>query len=252
MRYFTVFLFLVVTATTSFAQQKAIIKGTVLNDISFLPIEDVNVINLTKVKGTTTNADGSFKIEAVLNDSIHFSYPGYLSIKIRVTNDWLNDDRLKVYLTEKSIEMNEIVIHRYNLTGFLEADTKLITLNDKMEFNRFRRNNEHAYFTSPIGTFFSPVDAVYNLFKGKSSNLKKISAIKEDQNMIALLQSRYDRETICGLLGITKDDIVKTLQGCNNSDQFIYTATDYQIYIALNECYDQARVLSKSKSNASL
>ena len=119
-----------------------------------------------------------------------------------------------------------------------------------MQFDFYRRN-QTPYYGTAMGTFFSPVDVVYNLFKGKDKKLKKLEAIKEDQNMIALMQTRYDREIVCGLLEITREDIVKSLQNCNYSDRFIYTATDFQIYQALNDCYDNSKVLATKKRNTS-
>ncbi|MTG97791.1 MULTISPECIES: carboxypeptidase-like regulatory domain-containing protein [Myroides] len=243
MRNFTVFLFLILSSFTVFAQSKNEVKGTIINDKSFLPIDDVNVINITRVKGTVSKRDGTFALEANLNDSIHFSYPGYNPIKLKVTNDWLNNENLKIYFEEQTIMLDEIIIRKFDLTGILEVDTKLLELNDKMEFDFYRRNRT-PYYSSAIGTFFSPVDAVYNMFKGKDKKLKKLDAIKEDQNMIALMQTRYDREIVCGLLDITREDIVKTLQNCSYSDKFIYTATDFQIYQALNDCYNNSKVLS--------
>lgn len=250
MRNFTVFLFLILTTLSAFAQSKTSVSGTILNDKSFLPIDDVNVINITQVKGTISKRDGHFSIEANLNDSIHFSFPGYIPIKLKVTNDWLNNDNLKVYFTEQSIELDEIVIKKFDLTGYLEVDTKLIALNEKMQFDFYRRN-QTPYYGTAMGTFFSPVDVVYNLFKGKSKKLKKLEAIKEDQNMIALMQTRYDREIVCGLLDITREDIVKSLQNCNYSDKFIYTATDFQIYQALSDCFENSKVLATKKENTS-
>ncbi|MEC4115903.1 carboxypeptidase-like regulatory domain-containing protein [Myroides phaeus] len=250
MRNFTVFLFLILTTVGVLAQDKTTVSGTILNDKSFLPIDDVNVINITKVKGTISKRDGSFSVEASLNDSIHFSYPGYVPIKLKVTNDWINNDNLKVYFTEQSIELDEIVIKKFDLTGYLEVDTKLIALNEKMQFDFYRRN-QTPYYGTAMGTFFSPVDVVYNLFKGKSKKLKKLEAIKEDQNMIALMQTRYDREIVCGLLDITREDIVKSLQNCNYSDKFIYTATDFQIYQALSDCFENSKVLATKKVNTS-
>lgn len=250
MRNFTVLLFLILSSLTVLAQNRSTVKGTILNDKSFLPVDDVNVINTTQVKGTISKRDGSFAVEANLNDSIHLSYPGYIPIKLKVTNDWLNNENLKIYFTEQTIVLDEIVIKKFDLTGYLEVDTKLIELNDKMQFDFYRRN-QTPYYGTAMGTFFSPVDVVYNLFKGKDKKLKKLEAIKEDQNMIALMQTRYDREIVCGMLEITKEDIVKSLQNCNYSDKFIYTATDFQIYQALNDCYDNSKVLATKKSNTS-
>lgn len=252
MRYFTVFLLVFICITTGFSQTKQHVKGTILNDISFLPIEEVNVINLTKVKATVSRLDGTFDIEANLNDSIHFSYPGYVAIKLKVTNDWLKDENIKIYLTDQGYSLDEIFINKYQLTGYLEADTKLIALDERMNYQMDRGTSRLGYYNNAsIGSYYSPVDVVYNIFKGKTRNLKKLETIKEDQNMIALLQTRYDREMVCGLLSITREEIVKTLQSCSHTDRFIYTATDFQIYQALNECYEQSKVMTNQKRNAS-
>ncbi|MGG5577942.1 carboxypeptidase-like regulatory domain-containing protein [Myroides sp. C15-4] len=248
MRNFTVFLFTCLISFAAWSQQGSQVKGTIYNDKSLLPADDVNVINITQVKGTVSKRDGSFAIEANLNDSIHFSFPGYLPIKLKVTNDWLNNENLKLYLTEQSIELAEIFIKKYDLTGILEVDTKLIQLNDKLQVDFYRHQSMPTYNIA-IGSYFSPVDAVYNLFKGKSKELKKIENIKEDQNMIALMQTRYDREIVCGLLGITQEDIIKTLKNCNQTDRFIYTATDFQIYQALNECFENSKILVKKQNH---
>lgn len=246
MRNFTVFILLLLCGLSStYGQDKKTVRGIIFNELSFLPVDDVNVINVTKIKGTVSRLDGTFQIEADLNDSIHFSYPGYIPMKLKVTHDWLKGNDIKIYLTEKTIELDEIIIPKYQLTGYLEADTKLIELNRHLEFSINQNKNQNYLFgTAALGSFFSPVDAVYSVFKGKTKNLKKLEAIKEDQNMIALLQTRYDRETVCALLDITREEIIKTLKNCNHSDRFIYTATDFQIYQALNECFEQSKILT--------
>ena len=45
---------LVFTVANSFAQDDTIIKGTVMNDANDNVLENVNIVNLNQVKGTTT------------------------------------------------------------------------------------------------------------------------------------------------------------------------------------------------------
>ena len=128
MRYWVVFFFMGFVATVS-AQELDTPKkvtGTILNDNSKTPIENVNVINLNKVLGTVTNAKGYFELEATANDTLHISYIGFQSIKVRVTNDWLKNGKTNIQLTEKAIALEEVNIMPYYLTGYLEVDTKLI------------------------------------------------------------------------------------------------------------------------------
>ena len=89
MRYLLAFL-LLLTLNTSFAQDTSLktkVSGTILNSVNLLPLSNVNVININRVKGSTTNSRGIFEIEANVNDTIHITCIGSQSLRVRVTND---------------------------------------------------------------------------------------------------------------------------------------------------------------------
>jgi hypothetical protein len=133
MRYFAVFFFFFVTSF-AFAQDTKI-SATVINDNTLLPLADVSVINLNKVKGTTTNASGYFELVAEVNDTLHISTLGYKSIKVRVTNDWFKTKSTKIKMTEKAYALEEVVINQYNLTGYLEIDYKIIPIKENFRYS---------------------------------------------------------------------------------------------------------------------
>ena len=59
-------LFIVVmfTLTFSYAQEQATkVLGVVINAADDSPLESVNIVNITQVLGTTTNAKGEFKMK---------------------------------------------------------------------------------------------------------------------------------------------------------------------------------------------
>jgi len=74
----------------------SMINGKVLNASDNVVLENVHVVNLNSVKGTLTNEEGGFMMKAEVNDTLYFSYLGFKSIRVRVTNDWLNLVRLKL------------------------------------------------------------------------------------------------------------------------------------------------------------
>ena len=47
-------------------------------------------------EGLQTTVGGDFKIRAAVNDTLYFSYLGFKSIRVRVTNDWLRFGDIKV------------------------------------------------------------------------------------------------------------------------------------------------------------
>ena len=253
MRYLVVFLFIFVSFN-SFSQtgisQK--ISGTVQNDNTLLPIANVNIVNLNKSRGTNTNEKGYFEIEASVNDTLHVSFIGFQSIKIRVTNDWIKNKTTKIKLTEKAIALEEINIMPYNLTGYLEVDSKLIPSRENYRYSisglqQGYEAGEYSpnAFGRVMGSIFNPADMLYNFFGKKPKELKRLKDMKKDNSIRTLLESKYDREMISVLLGIDKKEISEIMERCNYSEAFVKSANDLQIMDAISGCYEEYKVLKK-------
>ncbi|WP_396138126.1 carboxypeptidase-like regulatory domain-containing protein [Flavobacterium sp.] len=256
MRYFVVFLF-VLAANVSWAQKDTIvnIKGTVVNNETKLPIGNVNVINASRVTGTATSGSGTFEIATKLNDTLLFSYIGFETVKVKVTNDWIKNNPTKIYLSEKAYVLDEVVIRQYQLTGYVEVDTQLIPVAD--DGYRYSISGLNAGYeagdkapgavSKVLGSIFNPADFLYNTFGKRPKEMKKLKEMKKDDTVRNLLATKFDRETLAALLEIDKDDIPLILQNCNYSEYFIQTANDLQIMDAISLCYEEYKVLKKNK-----
>jgi hypothetical protein len=217
-----------------------------------LPLSNVNIINMNKAKGTITDSKGFFEIEATLNDTLHITSIGFQSLRVRVTNDWIKNGTTRIQLTEKAIALEEVVIKRYELTGYLEVDSKLIPEKENYRYSisglpegyEVGENSPNA-FSRVVSSIFNPADMLYNFFGNKPKELKKLKDMKKDDTVRNLLETKYDRETIALLLGVEKKDIAEILQHCSYSDSFIQTANDLQILDAISQCYEEYRVLKK-------
>jgi hypothetical protein len=99
---------------------KMMIKGSVRDKRSKVPLNYVNVGIWNKDQGTTTNALGEFALdvsEANLNDTLRISMVGYES-KIIPVNDLIKEPQyIKVTLSEKKYELNEVRIFDKKLTS---------------------------------------------------------------------------------------------------------------------------------------
>jgi hypothetical protein len=240
---------------TAFSQQKTVsnkIHGTVVNGISTFPLQDVNIININKVKGTVTNARGNFDIDAEVSDTLHITMIGFQSLRVKVTNDWVKNGNAKIELTEKAIALEEVIVRKYNLTGYLEVDTKLIPDPENYRYSisglpQGYEAGEYSpkAFSRVMNSIFNPADMLYNFFGNKPKELRKLKEMKKDNTVKSLLETKFDRETIAILLGIDKKDIPEILQHCNYSEAFIQTANDLQILDAISQCYEQYKVLKK-------
>jgi len=253
MKYFVVFLLMLVQVNTLQAQEDPVsLRGTVVDEFTQLPISNANVINLNSVLGAVTDELGRFTINAQVNDTLHVSFVGYQSIKIRVPADWIKTrDDFKIKMIEKSNVLEEIIVYKYQLTGVLEVDNKLIRLNENYRLNLtglnygYESNDGSKLGSAVLGSFSNPADALFNTFSKKGKELRKLRKVKEDENVRNSLATKYDRDMVGALLNISKSDINEILQKCEYSKTFIDTATDLQIMDAIKSCYEDYRFLSK-------
>lgn len=230
------------------------IQGVVLNDANDNVLENVNIVNLNQVIGTTTDKDGKFELRAAVNDTLYFSYLGFKSIRVRVTNDWMKYGEVKVKMTELGIALEEVVVRPVELTGYVEVDAKLIPIYDNYRYRIAGLGggyeggqSQPGAVSKVLSSIFNPADFLYNVFGKRPKQMKKLRKMKEDDEIRNLLQQKYDRETLMAVLQLEKVDIDEILNNCSYSKDFITTANDLQILDAISECYEEYRVLNRNK-----
>ena len=254
MKHFAVFFFIFVS-TLVFAQAKeegSLIKGVIKDDNSGILLSGINVINVNTVKGVVTDDKGEFSLMAFANDTLHISLLGYKSIKVKVTNDWIKNKTTTIQMTEKAYALEEVVVRPYILTGYLEIDAKLIPTRENYRYSisglpEGYEAGEYSpnAFGRVLGSIFNPADMLYNFFGKKPKELRRLKEMKKDDTVKNLLASKFDRETISALLGVTKSEIAEILERCNYSEAFVKSANDLQIMDAISACYEEYKILKR-------
>ena len=251
-----IFLFIIfLLVGHSYGQAVPQVEGIVINSSDDSALESVNIVNLNQVIGTTTNNKGEFKISAKVNDTLHLSYLGFKSIKVRVTNDWLKFGSSKIELTELALALEEVVVNQLKLTGYLEVDIKQVpAINDNYRYSisglqgTGYEASKKSGLTKVIGSIFNPADFLHRMFGKKPNELRKLKKMKQDDEIRNLLASRFDREMLTVLLQVDRVDLDEIVSQCNYSKGFIQTANDLQILDAISECYEEYKLLSRGRS----
>ena len=250
----TFFLFSLLV-TSSYAQEVVSIRGTVENASDDSVLENVNIVNLNQVWGATTDKKGAFEIRAVVNDTLFFSYLGFKSIRVRVTNDWLSYGIVKIKMTEIGIALEEVIVKPVTLTGYIEVDARTIPIYDNYRY-RIEGIGGSGYeggdkqpsaLNKVLSSVFNPADFLYNVFGKRPRQMKKLRKMKENDAIRNLLASKFDRETLMAVLQLERLDIDEILNNCTYSSDFITAASDLQILDAISECYEEYRVLNRGK-----
>lgn len=103
------FLFLLLVAIPSLAQEQ-IAKGTVTSTNEPNGLPGVNVIVKGTSKGSITDLDGKFSVEASIGSTLVFSFIGYKPTEVLFTGQ----SNIEVVLEEELKELNEIVVMGYS------------------------------------------------------------------------------------------------------------------------------------------
>ena len=250
--------FLIFSIVNLISAQSDIVKGIIINSKNNQPLENVNIVNINQVTGTASNSSGQFEIQAYANDTLYLSYIGFKSIKVKVTNDWINlDIETMIELTEMALALEEVVVYELKLTGYLELDIKQVPINNNYRYSISGLPNvgyesssrPTNALTKTLNAIFNPVDFLYKIFGREPNQLRKVKKMKEDDRIRNVLSNRFDREILVELLSIEKKDLEFLIAQCSYSDDFIKKANDLQVLEAISECYEEYKVLNNSIKN---
>ena len=108
MKRYTCFLIALLGGLFSMYSQNLPVQGTV-TDENNMPLLGVNVLIKNESRGTTTDFDGNYSIEVAPNDTLVFSYVGYLNKEFVITNP----QTLDVVLEADNNSLEEVVVVGY-------------------------------------------------------------------------------------------------------------------------------------------
>lgn len=254
MKYIFILLTLILTSSTILAQDNKHVIGVVINGSTDKPLEGVNIVNINQVTGSTTDSKGEFVITAKVNDTLHLSYLGFKSIKVKVTNDWIKFGSSTIALTELALALEEVVVNQFRLTGYLEVDIKQVSINNNYQYSISGLQNGYesrgSRLNNLLSSIFNPADFLYNIFGKKPREMKKLKQMKQNDEIRNLLASRFDREMLTVLLQVDRVDLDEIVKQCKYSKDFIDSANDLQILDAISGCYEEYKILSRGRKKS--
>lgn len=229
-----------------------ILKGKIIDVNDKTALQSAHIVNMNSAVGTITNTNGNFEIPAQVNDTLHISYIGYQSIKLKITNDLLRGNELEIAIHEKTLDIDEVTVKVHNLIGVLEIDAKNVPMDkysrihieglpQTYEIGRPKEKN----YAGVGGALFNPVDFWYNKFGKKPKELKKLKKLKEQDNSRDMMEEKFSREILMDYMDMSRKELDDLLKECNYSNSFVKRASDLQIIEAVLECYENYRAIKK-------
>lgn len=192
-----------------------IIRGIVVDSVSFTALSGVHVTVKNSIQGTSTNSQGFFSITAQPTDTLLFSLVGYSSVEIPLL---FEEDGFLIRLHEKSSVLPEIIIKGTRLSP-----------NDIIRTPRV--------LPKPMSAgegVFSPIDY---FSKWQREKRKLLKLIQENDRTITYLQVVNDqevREAIMEEHSLTEQAYYELLVKFNQqSSNVLYSTNPQEIIISL-------------------
>jgi hypothetical protein len=87
-------------------------------------VKNANILNLKTDKGTFSNDFGDYKIIVSIGDTLKFTSVQHKTV-IRVINNFIyTSEVLDVYMIDKTVVLDEVVVKKHDLDGYLLLDRK--------------------------------------------------------------------------------------------------------------------------------
>ena len=226
-------------------------------------LEGVSVYNVSSQKGTITNSEGKFSLEVAENDRIIFTALQFQEFTVVVDEGVVNEKFLSVYINPAVVELEEVVVRPYNLSGHVRVDAPRIRYVDinahigDLSYENLEFNSEFApdsqtsikenvslealgYTSQREG---ANIFGLVSLLSGNKSNKptrRELTQLKEAK--ITAVQQRFGNHYFTDTLQIPEERI----------GEFLYFAEDEGLGTDLLKPENELKLMSFIKQKSTL
>jgi hypothetical protein len=231
-----------------FAQSNFDLKGWVFKQGSTDHLPFTNIVSLSKRTGTTSDDKGKFRIIASKGDTIAFSFVGYKSFKLVVTDSVISQrENLIITLEPMIYELSPVTVRNLReLPGFIRREA----MGDTMQIRGIPYidrgpYNPLSYYKTSLG-FGNGGIALTGLLTALLSNfdkhyiqLRKLQEIEardrqwfEEQK---LYETKFNRELVASHTELKGPELDLFMEMYKPTPLFLYSANEYDITVYLKD-----------------
>jgi len=235
LRKFLRLLIFFIATYSGFSQGISIeLKGKVTNANN--DVSDILIVNLNSKKSTITDSLGVFTIEVKLRDSIQFTAVQYKTKQIVVTESIFNQKSLLINLIEDVIDLKEVTVTPYNLSGELNFDLERLNVEPLVNSSTLRLPNanlekmsrsEQLLFEADQGKYFYfglgftiNTHKLLNRVSGRTKSLEDMVEHHENSELEEEIVAKFTKETMSESFDIPLENIDMFLTYCSFQEDF--------------------------------
>lgn len=230
-------------ANNSVAQQtqKTSLFGKVVDAENEEHLPGVHVVNKNQFKGTVSDIDGNFSITLYVGDSIFFTFVGYQPqyFIFDTANQWMVEDILVIALSPSVIELAPVNIFAYKT----ERDFKNAVIALQLPNETTPQLTVPGYYYGPPKPVNagagSPISFLVGKFGKQAKQEKRFKAAKKKLAYRKFIDTKYNKDLVSQITGLQALALEEFMDQCTLSDSFIENANEYDIIVAINDCFKE-------------
>ena len=232
MRYLLLLPLLLLFASSAFAQQEIIVKGTVSGGDGEHVFYDLMIVNRRTRTGTFANTDGSFTARVQRNDTLLIGAGGYVTRTLPL-GEFPDDElgHLRIVLRPWNIDLQPVAVLPQRTLKQIQGDI------DKLGYNA------KDYRESGVDAFSSPITFLYQEFSRRERSKRQVAQLENEDRKRELLRELLQEYVDYGIINLSDDsfdDFIdfcnvpeEVLKGLSQYDFLIYMKKKYQLYTSL-------------------
>ncbi|MFS4449149.1 hypothetical protein [Maribacter sp. 2307UL18-2] len=221
------------------------------NDVS-----NILIVNLNSKESTITDSLGQFTIEVRLKDTLQITAVQYVTSKITITDAIFAKNSVVITLLENVINLKEVTVTPYNLTGKIDLDIERLGLEptvtssslglpnadievmsqserllleaDRGKYVRLGTMDDHGKLIQILG--YATISVIINSHKimnrasGRTKSLEERVARDEQMTMEKEIITKFSKQTIVETFDIPLTHVDGFLTYCMSQTDFLAVA----------------------------
>lgn len=199
------------------------------------PISYATIRNLTNRKAVIADSGGNFSIVLSQFDTLEFRRVGYKTLYYKMGPDRNGNYYQDIYLEEEAFALDEVTIFR-------KPDRTVRSIAVNPEYHKVDRYQIHIGIRRGTGReappdVSNPLSFLYDQFSKRGIAARKVAELKAQKRLLTLVSIRYNEDYVGSLTGLAGRDLAEFMNFCPLSQEFILTASDYELAAATLNCY---------------
>ncbi len=220
------------------------LSGTIVDETD-APVPYVTISVLNRNEGVVSNAEGFFFLRFDRQDTLELSALGFEKQQLYLGDTATADNYdVNIRLSEKTYTLENITVLAYKDE---EAFRRAILALDEKDLPketpkiRIPGSYEGPHIEKRPGAA-SPLSFLYDRFSKRARYEREARQAQQDYDYRKKLSGKYNRDLVGKVTGLQDEQLEEFMAQCRLEDTFIEKSNEYEIILAINQCYEDFKV----------